>query len=254
VSVAGPVLLVVTLFAMVLAAGASATTTVTIGQTFSSALFCTQAYVVQTGAPDYVVPSGTWSITSWSTNAGPDGGSMSLMVFEPTTTPGSYTVVGESPVESLTASSMNTFTLTTPIGVQGGDLLGLWESGADCNVDSGGTILYELSTPEPAVGATVNPPQSQVSDLNISATLTPTVDDQLAALLAAVTGVGSGKSLAAKVRQIQTYAGAGDTANACSNLAAFINEVNAQAGKKISAAQAASLLAQAQIIEAGLGC
>jgi hypothetical protein len=69
-----------------------------------------------------------------------------------------------------------------------------------------------------------------------------------------VTGVGSGKSLAAKVRQIQTYAGAGDTANACSNLAAFINEVNAQAGKKISAAQAASLLAQAQIIEAGLGC
>jgi hypothetical protein len=179
---------------------------------------------------------------------------MSLIVFEPTTTPGSYTVVGESPVEALTASSLNTFTLTTPIGVQGGDLLGLWEAGADCNVDSGGTILYELSTPQPAVGATVTPPQSQVSDLNISATLSPTVDDQLAALLAAVTGVGSGKSLAAKVTQIQAYAGAGDTANACSSLTAFTNEVNAQAGKKISAGQAASFLAQAQVIEAGLGC
>jgi hypothetical protein len=253
-SVARLVLLVVTLLAMVLAAGASAATTVTIGQTFASALFCSQAYVVQTGAPEYVVPSGTWSITSWSTYAGPHGGSMSLMVFRPTMTPGSYTVVGESPVESLTASSLNTFTLSTPIGVQGDDLLGLWESGADCNVASGGTILYELSAPQPAVGATVSPPQALVSDLNISATLTPTVHDQLAALLAAVTGVGPGKSLAEKVTQIQMYADAGDTADACSKLAAFTNEVNAQTGKKISAPQAASLLAQARVIEAGLGC
>jgi len=179
---------------------------------------------------------------------------MSLMVFEPTTTPGSYTVVGKSPVESLTASSLNMFTLTTPIGVQGGDLLGLWESGADCNVVSGDTISYELSAPEPAVGETVTPPQSLGSDLNISATLTPTVHDELAALLAAVTGVGPGKSLAEKVTQIQTYANTGDTAAACSKLAALTNEVNAQTGKKISSAQAESLLAQVRVIEAGLGC
>jgi hypothetical protein len=37
-------------------------------------------------------------------------------------------------------------------------------------------------------------------------------------------------------------------------LAAFTNEVNAQTGKKISAPQAASLLAQARVVEAGLGC
>jgi hypothetical protein len=37
-------------------------------------------------------------------------------------------------------------------------------------------------------------------------------------------------------------------------LGAFIHEVNAQTGKKISAAQAASFISQAQDIEAALGC
>ena len=71
---------------------------------------------------------------------------------------------------------------------------------------------------------------------------------------AAVAGVGPGESLAAKVAAIEGYVAADDTADACATLGAFINEVNAQTGKKISTAQAASFIAQAQDIEAALGC
>jgi streptogramin lyase len=78
--------------------------------------------------------------------------------------------------------------------------------------------------------------------------------EQLADLAAAVAGVGPGQSLAGKVAQIQGYVAANDTADACGALGAFINEVNAQSGKKISTAKAPSLITQAQDIEAALGC
>jgi hypothetical protein len=80
------------------------------------------------------------------------------------------------------------------------------------------------------------------------------VDALFDALQAAVTGVGPGTSLADKVALAKGYADANDTANACGTLNAFINEVNAQTGKKITPAQAASFIAQAQAIEALLGC
>ena len=50
------------------------------------------------------------------------------------------------------------------------------------------------------------------------------------------------------------YVAANDTADACDMLGDFINEVNAQTSKKISTAQAASFISQAQDIEAALGC
>ena len=78
--------------------------------------------------------------------------------------------------------------------------------------------------------------------------------EQLSDLADAVAGVGPGSSLVGKVRAIQRYVAAGDTADACATLGAFVNEVNAQAGKKISTAQAASFISQAQDIEAALGC
>ena len=67
-------------------------------------------------------------------------------------------------------------------------------------------------------------------------------------------GVGPGHSLAGKVSAIQGYVAANDTADACAALGAFINEVNAQTGKKISSAQASSLLARAEDIETALSC
>jgi hypothetical protein len=77
---------------------------------------------------------------------------------------------------------------------------------------------------------------------------------QLTDLAGAVAGVGSGKSLAGKVAEIQGYLAANDTADACATLGALINEVNAQTGKKISTAQATSFITQAQDIEVALGC
>jgi virginiamycin B lyase len=78
--------------------------------------------------------------------------------------------------------------------------------------------------------------------------------EQLDDLADAVAGVGPGKSLAAKAAAIEGAVEANDTAEACATLNDFINEVNAQTGKKISTALAASLIAQAHGIRAALGC
>jgi hypothetical protein len=77
---------------------------------------------------------------------------------------------------------------------------------------------------------------------------------QLQDLLAAVAGVGPGKSLADKIQHIQTYVAANRTMNACRMLSAFINEVSAQTGKTITAAQRASFTKQATNIGNTLGC
>jgi streptogramin lyase len=78
--------------------------------------------------------------------------------------------------------------------------------------------------------------------------------EQLSELGAAVAGVGPGTSLADKVAGVEGEVAAGDTQDACSDLVAFTNEVNAQTGKRLAPAQAASLLDRVQGIETALGC
>lgn len=63
-----------------------------------------------------------------------------------------------------------------------------------------------------------------------------------------------GKSLGAKVQQIQGYVAANDTADACAGLNGFISLVNAQKGKKLTNAQVTSYIAQATAIKTTLGC
>jgi streptogramin lyase len=87
-----------------------------------------------------------------------------------------------------------------------------------------------------------------------AAVLVKGATEQLTDLGAAVTGVGPGRSLAAKVAAIEGYVATNDTVNACATLGAFISEVDAQTGKKISTAQAASLITQARDIETALAC
>jgi hypothetical protein len=66
---------------------------------------------------------------------------------------------------------------------------------------------------------------------------------------------GVSTSLQTKLSSVQAAITAGDTAGACSSLTAFINEVNAQAGKKkISSADAANLIALATALKTSLGC
>jgi len=76
----------------------------------------------------------------------------------------------------------------------------------------------------------------------------------LAALLKEVTGVGPGKSLANKVTAAQAYYAASDTQATCAMLTGFVNEVQAQDGKKIDPTLDAKLIADADAIEAAIGC
>jgi hypothetical protein len=118
---------------------------------------------------------------------------------------------------------------------------------------------YEVSAHAPACSTTdtetTAPIQVPPGNSNIVITLNCIqTAQQLQTLLAAVTGVGHGSSLAAKVKQIQSFVSASDNADACAVLGAFINQVNAQKGVQLTAAQAASFITQARSIEAGLRC
>jgi hypothetical protein len=77
---------------------------------------------------------------------------------------------------------------------------------------------------------------------------------QLAALLTEATGVGPGKSLANKVELAQTYYTAKDVQATCAMLTAFVNEVQAQDGKKIGQTLDAKLIADADAIQAAISC
>jgi hypothetical protein len=107
------------------------------------------------GATSYAVPTGGGNITSWSTQVGSITGQAALLVWRPTATANTLTLVGESPHVALTANTLNTFTLATPIAVKAGDLLGLRvESTSYCIQSPGsvtGVIGYKLGT-TPAVG------------------------------------------------------------------------------------------------------
>lgn len=78
--------------------------------------------------------------------------------------------------------------------------------------------------------------------------------EALVALLKEVTGVGPGTSLADKVTMAQTYYAVPDIQTTCAVLTGFVNEVNAQAGKKISQQLDTKLITDAQSIEAAIGC
>jgi uncharacterized MnhB-related membrane protein len=166
----------VVLIAGIVIPWASASSPVTIGQTgWASDFNCLSSWsVVPNGVATYAVPPGTWSVTSWSTVSGPRGGSMGLMIFRSAAT-GSYTVVGESPIETLATNTLNTFALDNPVAVQGGDLLGLYSdpNTACVNTAVTGTAgVINAFGPQPNVGATITPTFRILGHPpNISATL-----------------------------------------------------------------------------------
>jgi hypothetical protein len=151
---------------------------VTIGQTGTGGGTCPNpTFLLQTGVSggaSYTVPAGNWTLSQWSTLANAAGGSMSALVFRATATPGSYSVVGASPVKTLTPSVLNTF--TADIKVKGGDLLGLWVSaGTGCGFFTGnGADTYRFAAPvasPPSVGSVVTTTPSIALRSNIKATL-----------------------------------------------------------------------------------
>jgi hypothetical protein len=78
--------------------------------------------------------------------------------------------------------------------------------------------------------------------------------DEVKDLLAAVQGVGPGKSLNDKVQEIQGLIAANQMADACAAIVAFKNEVKAQTGKQIPTATAAALQHEADRVAASVGC
>jgi hypothetical protein len=251
-------LLAVVLGALALSLAGSASATTTIGQTTTTANYlCAAESDLQAGVafgPSFVVPAGKWLLTSWGTFAGSGGGQMSLMIFRPTALFSTYTVVAESPVQALAPSVLNTFPAS--VVVQGGDFLGFWSGGgAACATftASPADVNPFLFGAEPGVGSTVTMPVALGFLLNISATISGPAD-VLATLLADVTGIGPGTSLADKVKLTQDYVSANNKPAACTTLNGFISEVKAQDGKMLSGAQAASFTAQANNTETLLGC
>ncbi|HME39925.1 MAG TPA: hypothetical protein VKG63_13305 [Steroidobacteraceae bacterium] len=102
-------------------------------------------------------------------------------------------------------------------------------------------------------GYAVGPFDSDIVQFTVtSLTLAP--GPQLAALLTEVSGIGPGRSLTHKVTAAQAYYAASDTEATCAMLAGFVNEVRAQNGKKIGQTLDAKLIANADAIEAAIGC
>jgi hypothetical protein len=97
---------------------------------------------------------------------------------------------------------------------------------------------------------------SSSRDLRLSgvdAPLKPAAQEVLD-LLAMVQGVGPGTSLNDKVKAIQGFIESGQTTRACSEVAAFENQVRAQTGKSIPVATAAALEREAGRLAASIGC
>jgi hypothetical protein len=97
------------------------------------------------------------------------------------------------------------------------------------------------------------------SDVIGTTTLTVTpaassVDEMVAALLTAVTGVGPGNSLANKVTDVQDYLAVPDIGSACSGLDDFKLQVSALSGDQIEATLADQLTADANAIKAAIPC
>lgn len=144
------------LTAVVLISGSARAATV-IGSAAGSVPCGTGIDTVQTASSgaSYAVPAGGGTITGWSTQAGADAGPAALLVWRPTATAGTYMLVGESPLVTLTAGTLNTFNLSTPIAVNAGDLIGLrLEGPLECAQagTSGDTFGYSVG-PTPAVNA-----------------------------------------------------------------------------------------------------
>jgi hypothetical protein len=136
---------------------------------------------VDSGA-GYEVPAtggiGSWTLTSWSTNATPDTGQMvSLKIFRKTTEPSTYRVIAHEGPHSL-APGLNQF--AADVKVEPGDFLGLnWNgppaaSGA-CTFFAPGSV-YDFLPGDLADGANAEFLRVDDEDLrvNISAEVTPT--------------------------------------------------------------------------------
>jgi len=120
----------------------------------------------------------------------------------------------------------------------------------DCTPASGSLFLVGTTT----VHCSVIDPGGNTDTDSFTVTVQGAVQQVSDLLTVVSTGAGPGSSLAAKVQAALNGLQNGNTALACSTLQAFINEVQAQSGKKLTTAQANALIAAATRIRAVAGC
>jgi hypothetical protein len=159
-------------------AGWAAAETVTRGQTGADTACGAPGdmIAVQTGVSggtSYVIPSGEWTVTSWSASGGSPG-EEALVVYRPTGTPNEYKVVGSTSPHAL-PSSLNTFDAN--IKVKGGDLVGFWAPpGTICGNYTGSSadtvsIFFPSGVPDAGETVTLQPGLADGHRLNMQLTL-----------------------------------------------------------------------------------
>jgi len=162
----------------------SASAATTIGQTGTptgcgpGSFTAVQAMIAD--PPSYTVPDGGGVITSWATRGGSATGVvMRLKLYRPTADPTSFTAVGESSLEQIMPSTLNSF--QTRIPVSGGEILGLsWFSfmSPPCSfTTSSGGDQVRTANGDPSAGTTTSfPGSSSSARVNASAVLEPDCD------------------------------------------------------------------------------
>jgi hypothetical protein len=224
--------------------------------------------VFQTGVSSgtsYIVPPGTWRVTSWSVNVGSDFGGTGLMaaVFGTPTGPDNYTIDAVTPAETPTLNMLNTFPAS--LTVHGGDVLGVWNGTGffENALFTGGeadTIAFHLSVgAAPGAGDIFSTTPDASRLIPVSVTLESLDPAQMVTdLRTTVSGLGLSKGTAtaldSSLQRAVAALGANDTNGACNALNAFLNKVRAQAGKKLTADQADQLISAANEIRTQLGC
>lgn len=142
---------VVVLAVLGLAASAAPAGAVVIGQTSTPNTFCSPYDRVQptvtSGNPYVVPPSGgvtNWTVSSWSTQAGPDADALTMKVYR-SLGGTSYQVVVHDGPRTVTPNTLNTF--QTNLAVKAGDILGnstgpADTAGAICTFDVTGESYF----------------------------------------------------------------------------------------------------------------
>ena len=188
---------------------------------------------------------------SWAITAGPDGGVWFTNSWSDTI--GRIGPIDTTP-PALTVPTDFSRDAASPDGA-----LVTYAASATDDIDPAPTVSCMPASGSlfPIGDTTVNCTATDESGNSASASFAVHVKggaEQLADLAAGVAGLGPGKSLADKAAQAQVYLAQGQTQEACDVLTAFGNEVRAQSGKKIPAAQATALIADASRIRVVLGC
>jgi hypothetical protein len=205
--------------------------------------FCTAAFCAPGVTPQFSnvnisdplsidLPGGAFAFTDVLGGQGPGGGQINLFdTYFGTPGHSSFVFALEFSIDAPLGGTATTIGLNNILFTTDFNVTGTWSCGGP----------DELPTP----GVTC-----------LAATLHVTTRPaaMLADLHANVGGVGPGKSLANTVALAQTYYAAGDVLATCPMLTAFVNEVEAQAGKKIGQVLDAKLSADAEAIETAIGC